>query len=93
MPRRPNGALLRKLRRERGLTIRQVMEKTGLSDSTLRNIEKGRNSNPELDVLDRLAEFYGFATVEDILVKKGQRRGQEERDRGARKGASGEGRP
>lgn len=93
MSRFPNGALLRKKREELKLTTMELAAKLGLSDSTIRNIEKGRNKNPQFAALDRLADFFGFKTVDEIVIKKGKGHGGEKpRDRGPDQGSKGEGR-
>lgn len=80
MPTIPDSKKLREARVARGLTCREVQDQTGISDSTIRNLEKGRNKNPKLDVLDKLADFYGFSHVSEILTK-GDRGGQKRRNR------------
>jgi len=59
------GEELRKLRRYRGLTLSQVSEQTDLSVSFLSDVERGK-TNPSLDTLQKLSEFYGVA-VNDIM--------------------------
>jgi transcriptional regulator with XRE-family HTH domain len=54
---------LRTLRTERGLTLKQVSEGTGLSVSTLHAIEKGRPAT--LITAFKLSHFYGLS-VENI---------------------------
>lgn len=57
------GANLRATRRDRGLTILQVRELTGLSESFLSRVERG-TVNVSLDTLVRLAAVYGCDEVE-----------------------------
>ena len=59
------GEELRKLRRYRSLTLSQVSEQTHLSVSFLSDVERGK-TNPSLDTLQKLAEFYGIA-INDIV--------------------------
>lgn len=50
---------LKHLRREVGLSMRQVADKMGCSDSLLSQIENGRMSLPRGDFLDKLIKIYG----------------------------------
>lgn len=94
MTRLPNGRLLREHREKARLTTMELATKLGLSDSTIRNIEKGRNRNPNLSVLDKLADFFGFKSVDQIVIRKGKGHGGEKsRDRSPHQGSEGEGRP
>jgi len=59
------GQRLRELRREAGLTLKELEEKCGISVPYLSDIERGR-SNPSLETLKKLASFYG-KTLNDLL--------------------------
>ncbi len=50
---------LKHLRRELGLSMRQVADKMGCSDSLLSQIENGRMGLPRGDFLDKLIKLYG----------------------------------
>lgn len=52
---------LKHLRRELGLSMRQVADKMGCSDSLLSQIENGRMSLPRGDFLDKLIKLYGIS--------------------------------
>lgn len=52
---------LRSLRKEKGYTIQQVSDGTGLPPTSLKYWEKGERQ-PAADVLPKLAEFYGITT-------------------------------
>lgn len=52
-------ATLRKARRDRGLTLHQVEERTGISYSSISDIELGKRQ-PTLETLERLAAAYGL---------------------------------
>ncbi|HKU21144.1 MAG TPA: helix-turn-helix transcriptional regulator [Terriglobales bacterium] len=56
---------LRTLRSERGLTLQQVSEGTGLSISTLHAIENEQEREATLATAFKLARFYGLS-VENI---------------------------
>ena len=59
---------LEKLRGE--MSIRQVAEKTGISNAYLSQLESGKRNNPHPDVLKKLAKFYGIPVIE-FLKKAG----------------------
>ncbi|MEN0066401.1 MAG: helix-turn-helix transcriptional regulator [Myxococcota bacterium] len=52
------GAALRRRREERGLTVRDVSEATGVAYSTVAGIERGQNTTMER--LEQLFEFYNL---------------------------------
>jgi transcriptional regulator with XRE-family HTH domain len=56
---------LRELRSERGLRLKDVSEKAGISIPYLSDLERGR-TNPSLETLQTLATSYGI-TVHDLL--------------------------
>ena len=49
------GAELKRVRKRRGLSLREVAEQTSISASTLSRLERG--SSPDFENLDRLAEW------------------------------------
>ena len=49
---------MKELRLERGLSLRDVAAKTGVSDSLLSKMETGRTTKPTQESLNRLALFY-----------------------------------
>lgn len=53
------GEYLRKLREDRGLTLRQVEETAKVSNAYLSQVERGERNIPNFNVLKRLAEAYG----------------------------------
>jgi transcriptional regulator with XRE-family HTH domain len=52
------------------MSIRQVAEKTGISNAYLSQLESGKRNNPHPDVLKKLAKFYGIPVIE-FLKKAG----------------------
>lgn len=52
---------LKHLRRELGLSMREVAEKMGCSDSLISQIEQGRMDLPRGSFLDRLIKLYGVS--------------------------------
>lgn len=61
----PAGSKLRTIRQERGLTLRQAAERTGLSTSFISSLERGV-TGASLATLRRLVEAYG-RTVGELL--------------------------
>lgn len=59
---------LKKLRGE--MSIRQVAEKTGISNAYLSQLESGKRNNPHPEVLKKLAKFYEIPVIE-FLKKAG----------------------
>ena len=64
------GAELRAIRRERGIKQQDLAAQAGISRSYLCDIERGRVSNPSLQVLDGLAASLGIARL-DLLQAAG----------------------
>jgi len=52
------GRYLKRIRKERKLTLRFVEEKTGISNAYLSQVENGKIVKPSPSVLYKLAEFY-----------------------------------
>jgi DNA-binding Xre family transcriptional regulator len=66
-------ALVQKLRDERkqqGLTLRELSEMTGIDEPALSRLETGKNTNPTLDTLDRVAAALG-KVISCFLQDKG----------------------
>lgn len=77
--RRELGTLLRKLREEKGMTVRQVTEQLLCSPSKVSRIETGQRGATQRDVRD-LCDFYGvtdqaFRNQLMDLAKQGKRQG------------------
>jgi transcriptional regulator with XRE-family HTH domain len=49
------GALIRKLRRDRGLTLRQLADRVPMSPSNLSRIELGAQGPPADEIIERIA--------------------------------------
>lgn len=58
------GKYLKYIRKKRNLGVKAVYCKTGVGDSTIRNIEEGRIQNPSANHLKALADFYNINIVE-----------------------------
>jgi transcriptional regulator with XRE-family HTH domain len=63
-------AYLRELRKARGLSLKQVEAKAGVSNAYLSQLERGLRKPPHPDILRRLAKAYEVP-VEDLLVAAG----------------------
>ncbi len=79
MSKLPIGEFLASVRKERGLTQRDVAEKLGISNRTLSSWEQGR-AYPDVLSLSQLAEIYGV-TADEIL--KGERALVKDAEKGA----------
>lgn len=62
---------LRALRRERGLTLEEVAERSGVSRSALSKIERGE-INPTLVLMTKVADAFGI-TVAQLIGVEGRR--------------------
>ncbi|WP_111767022.1 helix-turn-helix domain-containing protein [Nakamurella deserti] len=58
------GALLRRLRRERHLTLEHLAGKAQISDRAISNIERGRSRGPQARTVDALADALGLDASE-----------------------------
>ena len=61
--------LLRELRKQRGLTMKELGEKIGVSESTISLYETGRRS-PSYEILLKIAEYFGVSV--DYLLRGGE---------------------
>ena len=60
------GLTLRRRRNFLGITQEDLAEISGISERTLRNIEKGQ-ANPELDTLIKICEVLGLEIIIDVM--------------------------
>lgn len=70
MDTRTTGELISTLRKEKGLTQKEVAERLGITDKAVSKWERDL-SYPDTAILPRLAELLGV-TVEELLRAKGQ---------------------
>lgn len=54
------GERIKKIRLEKGLTQKQLAEKCGLFDSTIRKYESGRQ-NPKIETVEKIANALGIS--------------------------------
>jgi len=66
----PFGSYLRRLRKEKGLTLKQVERLAKVSNAYISLVERGRRNPPHPDVLNRLARAYDVPQ-RDLLVAAG----------------------
>jgi len=55
------GLLIQRHRNERGMTLRELAERTGITDSTLSRLEQGKVEKPNALHLNRIAQVFGIA--------------------------------
>jgi len=68
------GKYLRLLRKDRGMSLRQVEKITKISNSYLSQIERGERGIPNFSILKRLAEVYGVKVTDLIENTESQER-------------------
>jgi transcriptional regulator with XRE-family HTH domain len=64
------GIFMRKLRKERALTLKQVESAAGVSNAYMSQIERGLRNPPHPDILKRLATVYEV-TDRELLIQAG----------------------
>lgn len=74
------GALLRKLRRERGYTLVQLAERIPMSPSNLSRVELGSQGPPADEVIERIARALGTDAAE-LLATAGRITGNDSFER------------
>lgn len=62
----PNGPAIRKLRQERGITITQLAEQTGVSYQHVANVELGHNT-ARIEFLYRVANLFQVPIEQVVL--------------------------
>ena len=63
------GQIMRRLRNERGLSILDIREVTGLSKSTISDIETGKSS-PTAETLQKIADALGVQVKDFFQAQK-----------------------
>ncbi len=71
------GTYMRTLRKEKGLTLKQVEKEAKVSNAYLSQIERGLRNPPHPDILRRLAEVYDV-THQELLIEAGYLENPEE---------------
>jgi transcriptional regulator with XRE-family HTH domain len=62
------GEYLKKLRKERNLSLREVEKKAGISNAYLSQIERGIRGAPSIEIMNRLADTYRVPVSDLIRV-------------------------
>jgi transcriptional regulator with XRE-family HTH domain len=70
------GKFLRKLREDRGLTLRQVEETAKISNAYLSQVERGKRRVPHFRVLQRLAGAYGVPISTLVEAAESEMKGE-----------------
>lgn len=65
------GDYINQLRREKGLTLRQLGKQSGVSFVTIQDIENGKTKSPGLDSILKLADGLGIHYTRLVLAFKG----------------------
>jgi transcriptional regulator with XRE-family HTH domain len=58
------AAYLRKIRKQKGLSLKKVEKAAGVSNAYLSQLERGRRNPPHPDILKRLAKLYEVPIAE-----------------------------
>ncbi len=61
------GNLLKEKRIQRGLSLKDVEEKTDITGSYLNRLENGSRTNPSSIIIKKLGEFYGIQ--EKVIIE------------------------
>lgn len=59
---------MKKIRREKGITLAQLATKTGISIGYLSHLENGTRKNPSVKMMDKLAKALE-KTIGDVFFK------------------------
>lgn len=62
------GEIIKKARMEKGLSLRELARKSGVSQPYLSQLESGQNNNPTLEVFIKLADALGI-TLKEMLIE------------------------
>ena len=63
---------LKKLRKDKDLTLQDIRETTGINEGYLSKLERGIKKNPTIDVLEKLANYFNVSV--DYLLGKSNKR-------------------
>lgn len=62
------GEYIRKKRMERGLSARELARRSGVSQPYLSQLENGKNENPSIEILKKLAKALNISYVELMAI-------------------------
>lgn len=71
------GQYIKRLREERGFSLRDVEKQVGISNSYLYQIERGDRNPPKLDIMRKLATMYDIPLDALLAAAKLQEPGEE----------------
>lgn len=57
---------MQQIRKEKGITLTCLSEKTGISVGYLSHLEKGSRKNPSIEMMDKIAKVLG-KSVSDVF--------------------------
>ena len=63
------GEKLKKIRKRKGLTLKQLADKVGVTEGYLCHIENDRRENPSIDKIEKIAKALNTNPV-NLLIKK-----------------------
>ena len=55
---------LKNIRKNKGITLEELSEKTGISAGYLCHLERGSRKNPSIDVMEKLSKILGKNVME-----------------------------
>ncbi|MDQ0207162.1 transcriptional regulator with XRE-family HTH domain [Alkalicoccobacillus murimartini] len=61
-----DGKRIRSLRKERGMTLNQLSEYSGVSKSYISYVERGLQKNPSIEILSKLSKAMDITFIELI---------------------------
>ncbi|TSB47213.1 helix-turn-helix domain-containing protein [Alkalicoccobacillus porphyridii] len=61
-----DGKKIRMLRKERGMTLNQLADQSGVSKSYISYVERGIQKNPSVEILSKLANAMDIPFIELI---------------------------
>lgn len=57
---------MRKIRKEKGITLTEIANKTGISIGYLSHLEKGTRKNPSIEMMDKISKYLD-KSVSDVF--------------------------
>lgn len=60
---------MKQIRKERGITLTSVSEKTGISVGYLSHLENGTRKNPSIEIMDKIAKALGKSVFDVFFTE------------------------
>lgn len=57
---------MREIRKEKGITLTEIANKTGISIGYLSHLEKGTRKNPSIEMMDKISKYLD-KSVSDVF--------------------------